>query len=138
MQGTITYTYHHHSLSDPNYTTSSASGGAYTDGYQSATPKGCFTKAVKVPGRCGGTVYTDSHGSTSHGGDVWTYCYSCGQTFSAFSREEVAKFGYSTVEEYINAINSSGECNKTVYSKTVYEKSCGKSEGQIVTATIVY
>ena len=83
-------------------------------------------------------MYTDSHGSTSHGGDVWTYCYSCGQTFSAFSREEVAKFGYSTVEEYINAINSSGGCNKTVYSKTVYEKSCGKSEGQIVTATIVY
>ena len=133
VNASITYTYHHHSLSTTNLATSSTGGGLYADSYQATSPMGCFTKAQSLPVTCGGSLYTDSNDKPV-GGDVWVYCSVCGQVAGAQSRDWVVR-NYGTASAWVAAL---GSCSKITSSKTVYVRSCGKVDGQIVTATITY
>lgn len=147
VPGIITYTYHHHSLTDPNYTTSSASGGSYLDSYQSTTRGGCFT-----------TPYYHVQGtitSTCGSGLVWEYDASENRSRLKCHREGCSNYNHTqqyevggwqkdgrvegtctgTVTTYVDKWTTSASSNVVA---TKYIRSCGKSEGQIASATITY
>ena len=138
LPGTISYTYHHHSLSTANYTTSSASGGSYPDGYQSPIRGGCFTTAYyhivyseSVP-----TWFPSWSGPHYHNGEAgamqWNCSYCGEESYSEFSGH------WHDVDTNYNYWTTNASDHPANRIATVYLRSCGKSEGQIATATITY
>ena len=163
LPGTVSYTYHHHSLSNADYTTASASGGSYADSYQSSTKGGCFQSAVYKAHTHKTTCYSSAT-CTHNGGQNYTVvdinypthgidndhtvtiqCPNCGQVASGGgqsvdkARERAVQNLGASPKSYSTL--SCGKTAGTRYSTEgveYYTRSCGKVDGQITSATIVY
>ncbi len=128
LPGTITYVYHHHRLDSNSYTSGSSEPTKYSDGTQLSSPSGCFTKATSVSVTETGTAYpSDVHICDDlHCWDANYTCSKCGRSWNVHS-------GSSSRPNFGTLQHTCG----TSY-KTVYTRSCGHLDNQIISATITY
>lgn len=120
MEGTLSYTYHHHTLGTVGDSDNSEStGGAYDDSYLSPTAQGCFTEPDYAITYTTYYPYTYVVSGEVRGWATW-HCSECG-------KEERAYDGWGHTH--------TKETGRTLRG---YKCGCGHTEGSIVSVTITY
>ena len=121
VEGTVSYTYHHHTNGSDGITDSSEIvTDLYGDNYVSSTPVGCFTKVTSQGIPCGGAGVW----SGSDGHDHWCHCSVCGTALAACGKNE--NWGWPIT------------CGRITGYRTVYTRECGYTANQIIGATIIF
>lgn len=161
VAGTISYIYHHHIASGINiHASDSASAtGSIADSYQSSVSAGCFTKPyyhIKYNETSTAPCYHTNYWVEGVSDDpsqmdtqVYYHCSDCGATagdqdsnrdvrLTAWRRFQELPPGTKTVstpKDYWTYDSTDHPGNRVT---TVYTRSCGLTDGQIVSATITF
>lgn len=153
--GDVQYTYHHHTLSSTSNDSTDPTPGSIADNYSQGSSAGCCRTPIYHTHtnacRCNGTlVYY--HVKTYDGGDYepdhWAAglrCSRCGQNYGeAINTSGYVGDGYWGYREHAENGDtipngcSANKCGKNGSTIDGYKIGCGKREGQIVSADIVF
>lgn len=140
----IQYTYHHHTVNSTSNDSSTPDGGTYANNYVSSTSTGCYTTpkyhSHTSACQCGGQLIVSKtdHGDSSSYCEVWcNRCHTCHQHAGAYG-DQLSQFWY--LNDHVG--ESIGTCTLYTCNKAGkidgYTCGCGKRDGQIVAADIIY
>ncbi|MBO4847121.1 MAG: hypothetical protein J5525_12625 [Lachnospiraceae bacterium] len=139
----IQYTYHHHTINANSNDSQSSTGGTYADGYVSSTKTGCYQTPKYHQHNnsciCNGNI-TISNGGEGDGAYAELWCSRCGQCLDRANQyENVTNFWnwWGRAGEVVGTHSYAYYCNKAGTIEG-YTCGCGKRDGQIVAADIIY
>ncbi len=147
--GDIQFTYHHHTIDNTNKDNNVASGGTYGDDYTTTSSQGCYNVPIYHSHNnscyCNGTKVYQSYyiDGDSRNRTVRLYCNSCGKLHATWNNYDgYCDDGYWIALENYEEGKTEGKCGALKCNKAGqiegYKCGCGKRDGQIVAADIVY